>query len=151
MVEGLTTAQAHALLQKFGPNKIPEKKEKSAFSLFISQFKNIFSLMLIAAVALSFLVGDRLDGFLILIILILNAFLSFWQEFKATREIQALDNFEPPHSRAVRDGKEFEILSADLVPGDVVVIGAGDKIPADGKLIEEIGRASCRERVEISV
>ena len=136
MVEGLTTAQAHALLQKFGPNKIPEKKEKSAFSLFISQFKNIFSLMLIAAVALSFLVGDRLDGFLILIILILNAFLSFWQEFKATREIQALANFEPPHSRAVRDGKEFEILSADLVPGDVVVIGAGDKIPADGKLIE---------------
>lgn len=136
MKESLTTEQAKSLLRKIGPNKIPEKKQKSALTLFINQFKNIFSLMLVAAVGLSFAVGDLLDAFLILIILILNSLLGFWQEFKVNREIKALRNFEPPHSRVIRDGKEQEILSEKLVPGDIVIIEAGDKIPADGVLIE---------------
>ncbi len=136
MKEGLTTQQAQDLLQKFGPNKIPAEKQKSALSLLASQFKNIFSLMLSAAVVLSFVIGDALDAFLILIILVLNGFLGFWQEYKATREISALRSLESPQSRVVRDGKEIEIPSNKLVPGDIVIISAGDKIPADATLIE---------------
>jgi len=139
MAQGLSSEQAIQLLKKFGPNKIPEKKQQSVLSLLISQFKNIFSLMLSAAVVLSFLIGDALDAFLILIILILNGFLGFWQEYKTSREISALRSLESPQSRVIRDGKEDEIPSSQLVPGDVVIISAGDKIPADATLIEGYG------------
>lgn len=92
--------------------------------------------MLIAAVAISFLLGDVLDGSLILVILVLNSGLGFWQEYKASREIKALKNYEPPKSRVIRDGKEQEILSENLVPGDIVILEAGDKIPADGVITD---------------
>ncbi len=132
MVPNLSTAQAAKLLDQYGPNKLPEEKLTSPLILFINQFKNLFSLMLVAAVILSFILGNAIDGILILIILILNSGLGFWQEYKASREIKALKNYEPPKSRVIRDGKEQEILSENLVPGDIVVLGAGDKIPADG-------------------
>jgi len=92
--------------------------------------------MLITAITLSFMVGDMIDGLLILTILILNAGLSFWQEYKASREINLLKNYEPPKSRVIRDGHEQEVLSESLVPGDVVILEPGNKIPADGILIQ---------------
>src|SRR3989344_8035499 len=135
MIPNLSTAQAAKLLDQYGPNKLPEEKLTSPLILFINQFKNLFSLMLAAAVILSFILGDAIDGILILIILILNSGLGFWQEYKASREIKALREYEPPKSRIIRDGKEQEILSENLVPGDIVILESGDKIPADGVLI----------------
>ena len=134
-MKGLTAGEAHRLLSVHGLNKLPEAKLLSPLIIFLNQFKNLFSLMLAAAVILSFILGDAIDGILILIILILNSGLGFWQEYKASREIKALREYEPPKSRVIRDGKEQEILSETLVPGDIVILEAGDKIPADGILI----------------
>lgn len=139
MIKGLSSSDARELLTKFGQNKIAEAKPTSPFLLFVNQFKNLFSVMLLAAVILSILVNDILDGILIFIILILNTSLGFWQEYKASREIRSLKSFESPKSRVIRDGFEQEILSEDLVPGDIVVLEAGSKIPADGVLIEGFG------------
>ena len=134
-LSGLSTTEYNKLLNEFGANKLPEPKTTPAISLFIDQFKNLFSVLLILAVVLSFLAGDKIDGTLILFILILNSSLSFWQEYKATREIKLLRNYEPPKSRVVRNGMESEALSESLVPGDIVILEAGDKIPADGVLL----------------
>lgn len=131
-MKGLTAGEAHKLLSVHGLNKLPEAKLPSPLSILLNQFKNLFSLMLTAAVVISFFLGDVLDGSLILVILVLNSGLGFWQEYKASREIKALREYEPPKSRVIRDGKEQEILSENLVPGDIVVLSAGDKIPADG-------------------
>ncbi len=135
-IKSLTSEEHKKLLSEFGLNKLPEKKTKSSFRLFLNQFQNLFSFMLIIAASLSFLVGDFIDGYLILIILTLNAGLGFWQEYKASHELRLLKNYEPPMSRVIRNGIEEEIPSETLVPGDVVILEAGGKIPADGKLIE---------------
>ena len=133
---GLTTSEAKAALQKYGPNLLPQKGGTSAFKIFFTQLKNPFSLVLIIAVLLSFLVGDKIDGFLVGGILVLNTLLGFWQEFKASRELEALRSFEVVTSRVLRDGKEVEISASEIVPGDIIILEAGDKVPADGEVLE---------------
>src|SRR3989344_4068484 len=103
MIKSLSSIEAERLLKIHGLNKLPEAKLPSPLIIFLNQFKNLFSLMLVAAVILSFILGDAIDGILILIILILNSGLGFWQEYKVSREINLLRNFEPPRSRVIRD------------------------------------------------
>lgn len=136
MSKGLTTIQAAEALKKYGLNVLPQGYSLSAFKIFLSQLKNPFSLVLIAAVVLSFIVGDKIDAILIAAILLLNTILGFWQEYKASKELEALKSFEVLHSRVLRDGKEVEIPSSEIVPSDVVILEPGDKIPADGKIFE---------------
>lgn len=133
---GLTTAQAKEALKEYGPNVLPQRRGISALEVFLAQIKNPFSLVLVIAVVLSAVVGDKIDAILIGAILLLNTILGFWQEFKASKELEALKSFEVVTSRVVRDGKEIEISSSEIVPGDLVILEAGDKIPADGQLYE---------------
>lgn len=133
---GLTTVQAKAALEKYGPNLLPQKAGQSSLKIFLNQFKNPFSVVLAGAIGLSFFIGDRIDGFLITGILLLNTILGFWQEYKASRELEALRNLEVLYARVLRDGKEVEILSSQIVPEDIVILEAGDKIPADGFVLE---------------
>lgn len=133
---GLTTAQAQEALAKFGPNLLPQKGGASYSQILLGQIKNPFSLVLIFAVVLSLLVGDSIDGILIGAILVLNTFLGFWQEFKASKELEEIKKFEVLTSRVIRDGVEIEIPSSEIVPEDVVILEAGDKIPADGEIVE---------------
>lgn len=135
-MKGLTAKQAKEALVKYGPNILPKKSGYSALKIFINQLKNPFSVILIIAILLSLLVGDALDSFLIAAILILNIALGFWQEYKASKELEALRSFEVLYSRVYRDGKEVEIPSNQIVLGDVVVLEAGYKIPSDGKILE---------------
>lgn len=135
-MKGLTTKQAKDAYIKYGPNLLPRKEDYSALKIFFNQLKNPFSFILIVAVLLAFFVGDKLDAFLIGAILTLNTVLGFWQEYKASKELAALRSFEVSYSRVLRDGKEVEIASSEIVPGDVVILEAGDKILADGKAIE---------------
>lgn len=135
-MNGLTKHQAKELLTKYGFNVLPKKRGTSALKILAAQLKNPFSLILIIAVLLSFVVSDRIDAFLIASILILNTILGFWQEFKASKELEALKSFEVFTSRVLRDGKEREIPSSEIVPGDVVILEQGDKIPSDGQLME---------------
>lgn len=133
---GLTTTQATDALGKYGPNLLPQKGGASALNIFFGQIKNPFSLVLIIAIVLSLLVGDKIDGILIGAILVLNTFLGCWQEFKASKELEALKRFEVLDSRIIRDGKEVEIPSSEIVPEDIVILESGDKIPADGEILE---------------
>lgn len=135
-MKGLTTTEAKAALEKFGPNVLPQKRGFSALKIFINQLKNPFSVVLVIAAVVSFLIGDKIDSILITAILLLNTILGFWQEYKASKELETLKSFEVLYCRVLRDGREVELPSSEIVPGDVVILEAGDKIPADGKLFE---------------
>lgn len=134
--KGLSSSEAKAKLAEVGLNQLPSKKTYSAFKLLSAQFKNLLVWLLIFAVLLSYIVGHAVDAILILVILSLNIGLGFWQEFKASKELEALRKLEVAFARVFRDGKQVEIPSHEIVPGDWVVLEAGDRIPADGKLIE---------------
>ncbi len=136
MTNGLTSAQAQQKLAEIGLNLLPEKKPASAIKALIGQFNNPLSLLLILAAVFSFIISDLIDGWLILLILILNGILGFWQEYKASKELEALRRLEVLDSRVIRDDKQIEIPSSELVPGDLVILEAGDKIPSDGQLLE---------------
>ncbi len=134
---GLTTQEAQSLLMRNGLNFLPSKNKVSVIKLIISQFKSLLVAILLLAALLSFFIGDRIDGALILLILVFNALLGFYQEYKASKEIESLRALEVASVRVIRDGKEGLMSAQFLVVGDLVRVEAGDKIPADGKLVEE--------------
>lgn len=136
MIKGFTTSQAEKLLEQYGLNVIEEKKKRSIFLVFIDQFNNFLTILLIIAALLSFFVGEKVDGVLILSIVVLNALFGLYQEFKASAAVAALRNMTISRVRVYRDGQEEEIDSKYLVPGDVIFIEDGTKVPADAKLIE---------------
>src|SRR3990167_4352388 len=135
-MKGLTTEQARQAIIKFGLNQLPEKNGVSSATLFLRQLRNPLALLLIGAITISLVIGDKLDASLIVLILILNTVLGFWQEFKASKELEALKSFEVTFSRVLRDGKEVELPSSEIVPNDIIILESGDKIPADGSIIE---------------
>lgn len=135
-MKGLTNHQASQLLKKFGLNVISEEKKKPIYLKFIEQFNNFLTILLIGAAVVSFLIGEQIDGGLILTIVILNAFFGIYQEAKAEESIAALKKMTVTKVRIIRDGQEIEIESQYLVPGDIIFIEEGTKIPADGKIVE---------------
>ena len=140
---GLSAAQVTEQKNKFGENRLREKKKKSTFQRFIDQFKDVMILILIAAAAVSFAVviaeknwGELFEPALILLIVILNAIMGVYQEGKAEKALDALKNMSAPHARVIRDGKELVIDAASLVPGDIIKLEAGDFVPADARLLQ---------------
>lgn len=137
-MKGLSTTKARALLKQFGQNAISEQKKKSLLIKFFEQFNNFLTLLLIIAAALSFFIGEPIDGGLIITIVILNAFFGLYQEKKAEESIAALKKMTITQVRVMRDGKEINIDSRFLVPGDLIYVEEGVKIPADGILKEAL-------------
>lgn len=135
-MESLNTSQAREKLLEYGYNELPPKPPASVFKLIFEQFKSPLTYLLIAASVFSFVIGDPLDGILIIVILILNSILAFYQEYKASRELEALKKMEVTTSRVIRENKQQEIPSRELVPGDIILLESGDKIPADAILLE---------------
>jgi len=141
---GLSDEEAKARLEKYGPNKLSEKKRVSAFEIYLSQFKSILVLILIVAAALTYTVyffgekerSDLIEGSLILAIVFLITALGFIQEYRAERAIAALKKLLAFKAIVLRDGKQKEIDTTFLVPGDLVILEEGIKIPADIRLIE---------------
>lgn len=140
--KGLSAAQVTEQKAKFGENRLREKKKKTTFQRFIDQFKDVMILILIAAAIVSFVVvvmeqnwGELFEPALILVIVILNAIMGVYQEGKAEKALDALKNLSAPHARVIRDGGEAVIDAADLVPGDIIKLEAGDFVPADARLI----------------
>ncbi len=131
---GLTSAYARELLNQYGPNLLPSKKGYSVLRLLYNQLKNLLALLLTVAALISFAIGDPLDSALILVILCLNVILGFWQEYKASKEIEALKKLEVLSTRVLRDGQEQQIPAYQLVPGDVIILEAGAKVPSDAVL-----------------
>ena len=136
MKYGLTSEQAREAQIKYGPNQLPSKRQTSALKVLVRQFQNPLSYLLLGAIILSLIIGDRLDSFLIAGILVLNTILGFWQEYKASRELETLRKLEVEYCRVERDGKQIEIAANEIVPADLVILESGDRIPADGVVLE---------------
>lgn len=132
----LTTNHAVKLLQKYGLNEIKEDKKFTFLKSFVSQFNNFLILLLVAAASVSFFIGEILDAVFILTIVILNAFFGLYQEYQAEKSLQSLKKITVTKVRVIRDGKEQEIDSRYLVPGDIVYLEEGSKIPADGEVLQ---------------
>lgn len=134
MEKGLTTEQAKELIKKFGKNEIVAKKTVSPIAIFFSQFPTVLNGIMAVAGIFSFVIRDVIDGIFIFTVLFLNAVVGFIQEYKAEKSLEKLMDFIKPESRVIRDGKEVKLATADLVPGDIVILSEGDRIPADGTL-----------------
>ncbi|MEM2901446.1 MAG: cation-translocating P-type ATPase [Candidatus Bathyarchaeia archaeon] len=132
--EGLSSLEASLRLKRFGPNELRQEEKASPFKILLRQFTSVLMIILIAATLVSALVGEIVDAVTILAILIASAFLGFFQEYRAEKALEALKKMLSPTITVLRDGKEVEVPSRELVPGDVMILEAGDKIPADGRL-----------------
>ncbi|MDO9049902.1 MAG: cation-translocating P-type ATPase [Methylotenera sp.] len=132
---GLSEAQATERLQKFGENKLIEAAPRPLWLKFFDQFKNFLVIVLLFAAVLAWAIGDLKDAVVILIVVLFNAALGFYQEHRAERTLAALKSMLAAHARARRDGQIIELDATQLVPGDIVLLEAGDRIPADGRLL----------------
>jgi Ca2+-transporting ATPase len=133
---GLTAKEAADRLSKHGPNELQATKHVSAWAILLSQFQNVLLIILLIATALSAALGHGLEAAVIAVIVLFAVVLGFVQEFRAERAMEALREMAAPTASVVRDGREAEIAARDLVPGDVILLEAGDKVPADGRLLE---------------
>ena len=139
---GLDESKAAELKEKFGENKLREKKKKTMLGRFLDQFKDVMIIILLIAAAISFVIvcveknwGELFEPALILLIVILNAIMGVVQESKAEKALDALKSMSAPHARVIRNGVEKVIDAAELVPGDIIKVEAGDFVPADARLI----------------
>jgi P-type Ca2+ transporter type 2C len=133
--EGLSISSVSQRRAAFGDNVLPQKKTFSLSILFLHQFKSILIWLLLVAVAISLFLKEWVDALTILAILLLNALLGFFQEWRAHRSLEALKQFSEHYCHVVRDGQISKIAAKELVPGDLILLEAGDQIPADGRWI----------------
>jgi len=131
---GLSTPSANERFEKFGANRLAEKPPRKPWMLFVEQFRSLLIGLLVGAALLAGIIGDLGDSVVILVVVTLNAFLGFYQEYRAEQSLAALKKMLADTSRVRREGVIIEIPSEQLVPGDVVLLEAGEKIPADGRL-----------------
>jgi Ca2+-transporting ATPase len=134
---GLTKNQVQERLERYGYNELRKEKKISPLLIFINQFKNTLIIILLIATGLSFLIGEVLDALIIAAIVILSTLLGFIQEYRAERALEDLKKMLSHTITVLREGKEEDVLSKELVPGDILLLEAGDKIPADARIIEE--------------
>ncbi len=134
--KGLSAEEAKRRLEESGPNELEKAKRKSPVKLFIEQFTSFLIIILLIATALSMFVGEIVDAIFILAIVMACAVLGFTQEYKAEKALEALKKMTAPTALVLRDGKELEIQTREIVPGDVILLHTGDKVSADARLIE---------------
>ncbi|MCS7124740.1 MAG: cation-translocating P-type ATPase [Candidatus Bathyarchaeota archaeon] len=135
---GLSREEAERRLEKYGFNEFEAAKRESVFRLFLRQFKSILIMILLGAIALSLMVGEHVDAVVISVIVAASILLGFSQEYRAERALEALKRMLKPMATVIRDGKETVIPAREIVPGDIIVLREGDKVPADARLIEAI-------------
>jgi len=134
--QGLSEAEAARRLDEHGRNELAEGKRTPPIALFLNQFQDFMVLVLIGATLISGLLGEYMDAVAILAIILLNGVLGFIQEYRAEQSLRSLKALTAPTARVIRDGETREIPAARLVPGDIVVLASGDRVPADLRLLE---------------
>lgn len=134
--EPLTAAEVKAHQEKFGPNELVEGKKKTTLQIFLEQYKDFLVIILIAAAIVSGFLGDAESAIVILIVITINAILSTVQTVKAEQSLASLKKLSGPEAKVLRDGSVVPIPSAEVTVGDIVMLDAGDYIPADGRLLE---------------
>ena len=133
---GLDAATAGQRLAEYGPNRLADTKQKTLWQLVLHQLADVMILVLLAAAGVSVLIGEAKSAYVILAIVALNAVIGFVQEYRADKAMEALQKMAASHAQVLRDGQPQEVLTADLVPGDVVLLEAGNVIPADVRFLE---------------
>jgi Ca2+-transporting ATPase len=136
--QGLSRAEAARHLEEYGPNELQAAHRVSPWTLLLDQFKNILIIILLIATAFSFFLGHEVEAIAIAVIVLFAVVLGFVQEYRAERAIEALRQMAAPTATVIREGQEIEIPARELVPGDVVRLQAGNRVPADLRLIEAI-------------
>ncbi len=142
-IQGLSREEAELRLAQYGPNELVEKKKTSPWILFLEQFKNFLIIILLVAAVVSGVLaimgeGDIWDPILIVIIVFFAAGLGFVQEYRSEKALEALKQMTASTATVIRDGNEEEVIARDLVPGDIILLETGDRIPADSRLIEAV-------------
>ena len=136
--QGLTSAEAAKRLAEIGPNEIQAAKRISAFEILLAQFKNVLILILLGATIISLFLGHGIESVVIAVIVLFAVALGFVQEYRAERAIEALREMAAPTATVLRDGDDTEIPARELVPGDVILLNTGDRVPADARLLEAV-------------
>ncbi|MGC9522789.1 MAG: cation-translocating P-type ATPase [Anaerolineae bacterium] len=136
--EGLDSEDAKGRLERYGPNELEERGLRSPLEVLASQFTEIMVVVLIIAAVISFAIWETTDAIMIMIIVVLNAILGFTQEYRAEKAMAALKELSVPTVRVRRDGQIREVEATSLVPGDVILLEAGDRVPADARVIESV-------------
>lgn len=137
--DGLSSDDAAKRLEQDGPNELKEGKKKQWWQILLEQFKDIMILILVGAAIVSFVIGEQTDSYVILAIIIGNAIIGYVQEFRAEKSIQALKQMAAQEAIVLRNGKSKEVAVKEIVKGDVVILEAGDIVPADARLFEVNG------------
>jgi len=134
--DGLSSEEAKKRLEKYGPNKLQEKKKVSPLKLLIQQIKDPLIYILIAAAIVTVIIQQYIDTAVIMAVVIINTIVGFFQEFKAEKAMEALKKLAAPKATAIRDSNDKKINATELVPGDVVTLSSGNKVPADVRIIK---------------
>lgn len=137
--EGLSAAEAARRLQQYGPNMLPEVKRAGALTRFLRQFRNVLIYVLLAAAAVTALMGHFVDTAVILAVVAINALIGYLQEGRAEKAMEAIRKMLSPTAAVLRDGRRVTLPAEQLVPGDIVLVEAGDKVPADLRLLAAEG------------
>jgi len=132
---GLSAAESRRRLLEYGPNELQAGHRVSPWAILLEQFKNVLVIILLFAVTLSAFLGHAIEASAIAVIVLFAVLLGFYQEYRAERAIDALRQMAAPNATVVRDGNETDIPARDLVPGDIVVLNTGNKVPADARVI----------------
>src|ERR687893_1139013 len=135
---GLTAAEAARRLEEFGPNELQAAGRVSPWAILLEQFKNVLIIILLLATALSAFLGHGVEAIAITVIVLFAVVLGFVQEYRAERAIEALREMAAPNATVIRDGRERRVPARELVPGDVIMLATGDKVPADVRLVESV-------------
>ncbi|MFN8531087.1 MAG: cation-translocating P-type ATPase, partial [Anaerolineae bacterium] len=137
-LHGLSNAEAASRQTEHGKNELPSGEKVSLINLVIGQFKNVMVIVLLIAAVISLFLGDVKDVLVILVIVVLNAALGTYQEYRAEQALAALTSMQTPLVRVRREGNVTQISAVELVPGDIVLIGEGDRVPADGRVVNSV-------------
>ncbi len=135
-IQGLTLKEASRRINKYGQNELPEGKKLSILALFFGQFKNPLIYILFFALIVSFFTGHYTDGWIVFAVIMISTVVGFLQEYKANNALSQLKQLIKHKARVMRDGKETVVAQEELVPGDIILLNSGDKVPADARIIE---------------
>ncbi len=133
--QGLSVVEVKRRLDEYGPNVLREEKKRRLLQLFLDQIKDAFVILLLVASVMSYIIGEMADAIMIVLIVVIVVVIGFVQEYRSEKALEALKKLTAPTARLMRDGATLTVPSSEVVPGDIILLEAGDRVPADARLL----------------